>query len=183
MHRDNDSPWGDDYDSNLTSEELRQNNEKKRGIKKTAVGLGKYVFSPYVFSAKDMNPFRDLSHPLRSMFAAIKRRRKVKFKTLDEVLDDNPQFEVSRSHALKKLKRRRTMNILVALVWFTFNVLGEFKPFDFNWQNTIAVWMFSIFLVCFICVTDLTYLVFKYRLLKLTPLGWIGIRSGYTKPE
>jgi hypothetical protein len=145
----------------------------------TVKRYSKKVFMPYMFSHKDANPFRDTSQPLNLLKRYVGKSDGKKFSEIDEVLYDNPEFEAVRGYALRKLKRRRLVVSVILLCWMSYYFfIGDFNAFPVSWMNTALSTMYSVFLPLFILVTDIQYLVFKRRLLKLSIFGWIGIRFG-----
>lgn len=143
-----------------------------------ALKTGAYIVSPYFLSKKDANPFRDTRKPLQAITRYF-TRRKNSFDTLDEVIEDNPEFEKVRKYALKRLKAKRMLFILILLVWGGYYAFyGDFSLFNIKLLDSLLSMMYSGFIVSYLVVIDIQYMVFKHRLLKLSLFSWMGLRIG-----
>jgi hypothetical protein len=145
-----------------------QDNEKKS----TLYSVLTWPIRPGIGKSSDGNPLTGI-HPPKPP----KPKKHQKFSSMEEVLEQNPEFETVRPKAMRALRIRMVFLISAFFLWGLYGLTvdsGDF--FGIDWMNKAAILMVISMQIGYMFMTDVQYIVLKHRILGINISTWARIR-------
>ena len=144
------------------------------------------VLSPGLFSTftgKMDSPLPGGLSRVASTYRALRERMAGDkgFESLEDVLEDNPEFEAIRKIAMRRLRTGALLSLAFLFATLFWELMYGFHvwPDPFGGFNDLLPVMACMVSFANFIANDLRYFVFKHRLMRLSFRQYITLRMGY----